>query len=147
MKGRAKPNTVHCCIGHGNCWPEPVHAIIKRTKANHPALSWLRVKMSCHNFASVDRPLHGDVVKKSMEGVESRDFKDSVCDCADRKLIDGKCPYNDLCRNKCLIHQLAHKKSGKIHRGATARNLKARTQEHFADLENAVKSKGEEKQS
>ena len=99
-------NTVHCCIGYSNYWPEPVHVIIKKIKAKCPSLSWLRVKMSHHNFPSVDQLLHGDVMKKLMEGIESRDYKDSTCNCTNSKLINGRCPYNELCRNKCLIYQL-----------------------------------------
>ena len=80
-----------------------------------------------------------------MEGIESTDCKDSTCNCTDGKLINGGCPYNEPRRNKCLMHQLEHKKTKKTCRGSTARNLKKRTQEHFTDLRNAIRSKGEEK--
>ena len=39
---------------------------------------------------------------------------------------------------------LTHKASKKVCRGAIARTLKLRTQEHFSHLRNAVESKGED---
>jgi hypothetical protein len=56
-------------------WNDPVHAILKELQNNHE-LTWLRLTMSYHKFSNLREIFQGDLNRKVMDGIISRDFMD-----------------------------------------------------------------------
>ena len=77
---------------------------------------------------------------KLMEGVESKDFVDSPCNCRRDYSIDGICPYDSSCRKSCIIYKATHLLTNRPYIGNTQRNFKTRMGEHFTDLKKAISS-------
>jgi len=96
---------IRFCIGMCKCWSKPIHAILKELREKH-GLSWLRFTMSYHKFSNFREILQGDMNRKLMEGIISRDFMDLPCNCNNATKRSGKCIYSESCRKSVVVYKV-----------------------------------------
>ena len=99
---RDRKRAIYFRVGFSNYWREPIHKMISRIKAHFPSLKWLRVSMSYHRFPNLRESFQGDLNKKLVEGIQSRDFKQLKCNC--RK--GTKCMLDGNCRTKIVLYKI-----------------------------------------
>ena len=73
-----------------------------------------------------------------MASVQARDACDLDCNCTRSTLINGDCPYNNKCRDACVMCRAVHLKTGKVCIGNASRFVKTRMQEHYGLLVKAI---------
>jgi hypothetical protein len=128
---------VRFCIGKSNLWDTPIHAIIKELRNKH-GLTWLRHSMSYHKFSNLREIFQGDLTRKLMDGVVSRDFRDLPCNCNKASKVDGKCAYNEECRKMCLVYRATCTICDQPYIGQTQQKLKERMGGHLNDVRKLV---------
>ena len=92
--------------------------------------------MSYHRFPNLREIFQGDLTKKLLDGLGSRDFLTLPCNC--RKKAD--CIYNGKCRSSIIVYQATCLITGKRYIGNTQQHLKTRMQQHTQDVKNLVKA-------
>jgi hypothetical protein len=98
--------TVRFCLGMSKWWNDPVHAILKELRNKHE-LTWLQVTMSYHKFSNLREIFQGDLNRKVMDGIISRNFRDRACNCNRASKVDGKCAYNGERHSKnCTLKRI-----------------------------------------
>jgi hypothetical protein len=134
--------TVRFCIGMSKHWGNPVHARIKELRNKH-GLNWLRVTMSYHRFTNLRGIFQGDLNKKLMEGIISRDFQDLACNCNKVTKIDGECIYGGDCRKSCVVYKVTCKIPRcckQFYIGNTQQKMKNRQGQHLQDVKRLVRT-------
>jgi hypothetical protein len=129
--------TIHFCIGESKLWSNPVHAIIKELRNKH-GLTWLRHSMSYHKFSNLREIFQGDLNRKLMDGITSRDFQDLPCNCYKSSKVDGKCIYNGDCRKSCVVYKVTCKLCDLPYIGQTQQKLKVRIGRHLGEVKQRV---------
>lgn len=76
------------CIGFSNFWTNPLYKILKDLRNKHK-LPWLRISMSYHKFSNLREIFQGDLSRKIMENIHSRDFINRTCNCNKNTKING----------------------------------------------------------
>jgi hypothetical protein len=79
-KNNQDTRTVGFCLGMSKGWNNPIHAILKELRNKH-GLVWLHISMSYHKFSNLREIFQGDLNRKLMDGIVSRDFMDQPCNC------------------------------------------------------------------
>jgi hypothetical protein len=130
-KNNQDTRTVRFCLGMRKWWNNPVHAILKELRNKHE-LTWLRVTMSYHKFSNLREIFQGDLNRKLMDGIISRDFIDRPCNCNCASKIDGKCAYNGECRKMCVVYKATCKICNQSYIGQTQQKLKDCMGQHFS---------------
>jgi len=129
---------VFFCVGYHKSFEKPIHTFIRQAR-NKYKLKWLRTSMSYHKFPNVTETFQGDLSKKIMNGVASKDFMDRKCNCEDKIKIDGNCVFNGDCRKCCVIYDLECKLCPGAHYiGCTQDQVKKRTGQHCNDVKRLV---------
>jgi hypothetical protein len=83
--------------------------------------------------------LYQDLQGKIMKGIESLDFKDRECNCRGVTTKDP-CAYGGECRKAIVVYSLTCKCCGMEYIGNTQRYVKKRTQEHFREVIQLLKT-------
>ena len=135
-KERAKRN-VYFCVGFSRFWSKPIHKIIGQLVKSF-GLTWLRVRMSYHRFTNLREIFAGDLTSKLRRGIGSADFLCRPCNCCSSAHIDGKCPYNGICRRKCAVYKVQCKLCTAIYIGNTQQTVKTRMTQHFGDVRRLI---------
>ena len=110
---------------------------MNRLKQKH-GLKHLRFSMSYKKFSNLREIFQGDLNAKVMANVESKDFKDTECNC--RARMDGGCysgPVSE-CRSCCIIYKATCKVCNKCYIGNTQQEEKKRMGQHFGDVKRLV---------
>ena len=89
--------------------------------------------MSYHKFSNLREIFQGDLNSKLLKGIGSRDFDDLACNCNSASKIDGKCIYNNKCRNSVLVYKSTCLDCNKFYIGNTQQHLKKRMNQHFIE--------------
>ncbi|CAB9514199.1 expressed unknown protein [Seminavis robusta] len=133
QRKRNRNRSLFFCIGHSNAWTTPIHKVINDLKKSH-GLEWIRTSMSYHRFTNLREMFMGDLSRKLTNDVISTEFQNETCNCKPGNKKDGQCRFDDRCRNKLVIYCIKCINSGKEYVGATQRNVKERTYQHFTDV-------------
>jgi len=136
-RGSQDTRNVRFCLGVSKLWVTPVHAMLKEVRNKH-GLSWLRFSMSYHKFSNLREIFQGDLNRKLMDGIVSRDFRDQPCNCNRASKIDGKCAYNEECRKMCVVYKVICQICDEPYIGQTQQKLKNRMGGHFQDVKDLV---------
>ena len=94
--------------------------------------------MSHHKFTNLGEIFQGDLNDKIMEGITSRDFMDSECNCMNSTKVNGSCMCNGNCRKLMAMHKATCSMCGCFCIGNTQQHLKTRMNQHFTDTKNPV---------
>ena len=138
-KKRSNSRQVYFCIGQNKVWggKHAIHAKIK-TLRNKYNLKWLRTSMSYHKFSNLREQLQADLGAKLMKGIGSLDFDTLQCNCNARSKVNGKCPYNNICRQSIVVYKATCDVTKKFYIGNTQQKLKARMTQHFNETKDAA---------
>ncbi len=136
-KEKRDMRTVVFCLGMSKWWNDPVHVILKELRNKHE-LTWLRVTMSYHKFSNLREIFQGDLNRKLMDGIISRDFMDRPCNCNRASKIDGKCAYNGECRKMCIVYKATCKICNQPYIGQTQQKLQDCMGQHLNDVKKLV---------
>jgi hypothetical protein len=120
-------------------WGAPIHARIKEL-CNKYGLTWLRVSMSYHRFSNLRGIFQGDLTKKLMERVISRDFQDLSCNCNKVTKVDGTCIYGGECRKSCVVYKVTCRLCGDFYIGNTQQKMKNCQGQHLHDVKKLVQT-------
>jgi hypothetical protein len=137
-KNNQDTRTVWFCLGMSKGWNNPIHAILKELQNKHGLTTWLRVSMSYHKFSNLREIFQGDLNRKLMDGIESRDFMDRPCNCNRASKIDGKCAYNGECRKMCVVYKATCRVCDESYIGQTQQKLKDRMGQHLNDVKKLI---------
>ena len=127
-----KPNfrNTHMTIGFCELWKlNFIPQLVKRLKAKHVNLNWIRIRMSCRRFSNVEEILGGMVTELTMKSIVSRDMVDRPCDCSKPNLNDdGLHIFKGRCRESCVTCKVDCTMCKKTYVGNTQNHLKKRIQ-------------------
>jgi hypothetical protein len=136
-KNNQDTRTVQFCLRMSKGWNNPIHAILKELRNKH-GLVWLRVSISYHKFSNLREIFHGDLNRKLMDGIVSRDFMDRPCNCNRASKIDGKCAYNGECRKMCVVYKATCRVCDESYIGQTQQKLKDQMGQHLNDVKKLI---------
>ena len=92
---------VFFCIGYSTAFGrKPIHSIINCLIKKHD-LTWLRPRISFHNFSNLRSSINGDLALKLDADLDCEDFRSRNCNCS-----GGPCKYDQVCREKLVIYKL-----------------------------------------
>jgi hypothetical protein len=86
--------------------------------------------MCYHRFANLRELFQADLNSKLMEGVSSKDFENSPCNCRNKSM----CPYFGKCRRKIVVYKATCLQTQAVYIGNTQQPLKLRMQQHVGDV-------------
>ena len=92
--------------------------------------------MSYHRFPNLRELFQGDLNKKLLQDVVSKDFQMLPCNCRNKM----SCPYNGKCRTSIVIYQACCLTTGKKYIGNMQQHVKTRIQQHVQDTKRLVLS-------
>jgi len=120
-------------VGMCKFWEVPIHVRLKELR-NKYGLTWLRFTMCYTKFSNLREMFQGDLGRKLMKGIMSRDFMDLPCNCNAASKIDGKCIYKGDCRKMCVVYQAKCKICDEVYIGNTQQKMKERQGQHLHDV-------------
>ena len=104
-----------------------------------PGTIWIRSGVAYHKFPNVREKFQGDLNKKVMNGIVSKDFKDRGCNCNAPSKVNGKCVYGG-CTTCCVVYQVTCKCCDMIYIGCTQNNVKKRINQHLGEVRKSVET-------
>ena len=114
-----------------------IHVILKKLR-NKYNLKWLRISMSYHKFSNLGEIFQGDLNKKLMNNITSKDFMDLDCNCRRCSTVNGRCIYGGKCRKSIVIYKATCKDCGCYYIGNTQQKLKLRMNTHFSETRDLI---------
>ena len=130
---RKNQDTQFFCIGYSIFWRKPIHKKIKKLR-NSYGLTWLRVAMSYHQFPNIRNTFKGNLSKKLLHDIMSKDFEMRECNCQTNSKTNGTCVYKSKFRHACVIFKVTCKTCGVFNTGNTQQFFKNRMRAHFLDV-------------
>ena len=94
--------------------------------------------MSYHKFSNLREQFQGVLGAKLLKGIGSLDFDTLLCICNVRTKAYDRCPYNNICRQSCVVYKATCDVTDKFYIGNTQQKLKARMTQHFNKTKDAV---------
>jgi len=80
--------------------------------------------MSYHKFSNLRETFQKDLTKKTMNGIESKDFENKGCKCFEKTKVNGECLYGEECSKCCVIYKATCKCCNVFYIGCTQNKTK-----------------------